>query len=114
MLVNTVEPMSSTPPPPPDGLPPYLVEELDDQPPEVLREVAAYADALATFREETDRATDGEDDESNTETTSENRPTDVPSKATITVKEINGNRYNYWQWRDGEKIKSKYKGPAEE
>jgi len=39
-------------------------------------------------------------------------PDDVPAKATITIKEINDNRYYYWQWRDGEKVKSKYKGPV--
>ena len=40
-------------------------------------------------------------------------PDGVPGKATITIKEINGNRYYYWQWRDGEKIRSKYKGPVD-
>jgi len=34
----------------------------------------------------------------------------VPNKATPTVKEINSNKYLYWQWRDGEKIKSEYIG----
>jgi len=42
----------------------------------------------------------------------EERPTDVPSGASVTIKEINDNRYRYWQWRDGEKIKSKYIGPV--
>lgn len=37
---------------------------------------------------------------------------DVPSKATITIKEINDNRYYYWRWRDGDKIHSQYKGPV--
>ena len=39
-------------------------------------------------------------------------PDDVPAKATITIKEINDNRYYYWQWREGEKVTSKYKGPV--
>lgn len=43
---------------------------------------------------------------------SEDRPTDVPSNASVTVKTINGNRYRYWQWRDGEKIRSKYIEPV--
>ncbi len=34
-----------------------------------------------------------------------------PRKATITIKEINDNRY-YWQWREGHKVTSKYKGPV--
>jgi len=40
------------------------------------------------------------------------RPDSVPAKASTTVKEINGNRYYYWQWRDGEKIRSQYNGPV--
>jgi len=106
--------MSTVPPKPPDDLPASLTEELHDQPVAVLREISAYADALAKFREDSDRTTGEEDGDADTETTSGNRPTDVPAKATITVKEINGNRYDYWQWRDGEKIRSKYRGPAEE
>jgi hypothetical protein len=41
-----------------------------------------------------------------------NLPDDVPSKATITIKKINDNRYYYWQWREGEKIRSQYEGPV--
>ncbi|ACV49348.1 hypothetical protein Hmuk_3248 (plasmid) [Halomicrobium mukohataei DSM 12286] len=40
-------------------------------------------------------------------------PDGVPSKATITIKEINDNRYYYWQWRDGEQIRSQYEGPVD-
>lgn len=29
-----------------------------------------------------------------------------------TVKEINDNRYYYWQWREGDSIRSEYKGPV--
>jgi len=39
-------------------------------------------------------------------------PEDVPSKATITIKESNDNRYYYWQWRVGDRVKSKYEGPV--
>jgi len=40
---------------------------------------------------------------------------DVPSNgATVTVKEVApGQRYYYWQWRDGDQIKSRYIGPVE-
>ena len=41
------------------------------------------------------------------------RPDGVPGKASITVKEINENRYYYWQWRDGDTVKSKYHGPVD-
>jgi len=37
----------------------------------------------------------------------------VPGKASLTVKEINGNRYYYWQWRDGDAVRSKYHGPVD-
>jgi hypothetical protein len=40
------------------------------------------------------------------------RPDGVPGKASITVKEINENRYYYWQWRDGDTVKSTYHGPV--
>lgn len=43
---------------------------------------------------------------------SDDPPDDVPANATLTVKEINDNRYYYWQWRDGDSIRSKYKGPV--
>lgn len=39
---------------------------------------------------------------------------DVPSgKGTVTEKEINGNRYYYLQWREGEKVVSQYLGPVD-
>jgi hypothetical protein len=34
----------------------------------------------------------------------------VPERATPTVKEINSNKYVYWQWREGGKIRSEYIG----
>jgi hypothetical protein len=39
-------------------------------------------------------------------------PDGVPAKATLTEKEINDNRYYYWQWRDGDTIRSKYVRPV--
>lgn len=40
------------------------------------------------------------------------RDDDVPAKATLTTKTIKGNDYYYWQWRDGDEIKSEYVGPV--
>lgn len=37
---------------------------------------------------------------------------DVPGKATLTVKTINDNDYYYYQWREGDKIKSGYVAPV--
>jgi len=67
-------------------------------------ELAEYKSRQARLKEESndDEVDDRPDD----------LPDDVPSKATITIKEINDNRYYYWQWREGEKVTSKYKGPA--
>lgn len=45
---------------------------------------------------------------------SDDPPDDVPANATLTVKEINNNRYYYWQWRDGDSIRSKYKAPVQD
>jgi len=33
---------------------------------------------------------------------------DVADNATVTIKQINKNAYFYWQWRDGDSIKSKF------
>ncbi|EJN57379.1 hypothetical protein HSB1_43420 [Halogranum salarium B-1] len=78
----------------------------------MLRDIARYADELAEHRER--EAQLAEQDEQDEEVEAEaDLPDGVPSKATITVKEINDHRYYYWQWREGETIKSKYKGPVD-
>ncbi len=78
--------------------------------PDELRRIASYAEELAKYHEHEARL-DEEDDGDQVEETPDDLPDDVPSKATITTKEINGNRYDYWQWRDGDQVKSKYKAP---
>ena len=131
--------MSPDPPTAPATLPAPLVDALEACSPEALRDVSDYADALAEHRERTARleeepetadegggtgATDGSDDgpdddpddgdeSARRDRPSEDLPDDVPAKATTTVKEINDNRYYYWQWREGDQVKSKYKGPVE-
>ncbi|MFB6164594.1 MAG: hypothetical protein ABEJ31_05495 [Haloarculaceae archaeon] len=37
---------------------------------------------------------------------------DAPPRATLTVKEINDNRYFYYQWREGDAVKSAYVAPV--
>lgn len=107
--------MSYEPPAPPTELPSDLVDSLDGSSPDELRRAASYAEELAEYRER-DVRLDGEDDEDEVEEEPDDLPDEtpdgVPSKATVTTKEINGNRYDYWQWRDGDQVKSKYKGPA--
>jgi len=110
-LVNTRrQPMSYEPPTPPAGLPAELVDTLNEASPEQLRDVARYAEGLAEHKEREARL-EGEPDENDIEERPDDLPDDVPSKATITIKEINDNRYYYWQWREGEKVRSQYKGP---
>lgn len=104
--------MSYEPPTPPTELPTELIDTLNHQGVEELRKVSTYAEQLAEYREREERIAEssGEDQADNRP---DDLPDDVPSKATITIKEINDNRYYYWQWREGDKIKSKYKGPVD-
>lgn len=103
--------MSYEPPTPPVELPTDIVDTLNEYSPEQLQHVARYAEELAKHK---DRETGLEEssDEDEIEERPDDLPDDVPSKATITIKEINDNRYYYWQWREGDQIKSKYKAPV--
>ena len=103
--------MSYESPTPPTELPTNVIDTLDDYSPELLRYVASYAEELAEYREREAHLAE-KDDEDEVEERPEDFPDDVPSKATITIKEINDNRYYYWQWREGDRVKSKYKGPV--
>ena len=103
--------MSYEPPTPPSELPTDVVDTLNDYSPELLRHVARYAEELAEYREREARLAEKEE-ENVIEERPEDLPDDVPSKATITIKEINDNRYYYWQWREGDSVTSKYKGPV--
>jgi hypothetical protein len=103
--------MSYEPPSPPANLPVEIVDVFNEATPEHLRDVARYAEVLAEHKEQEVRLEE-ETDDADVEERPENLPGDVPAKATITIKEINDNRYYYWQWREGEKVKSKYKAPV--
>ena len=103
--------MSSEPPTPPLTLTTEIVNTLNESEPERLREIATYAEALAEHKEREARLEESADEEP-VEERPDDLPDDVPAEATITIKEINDNRYYYWQWRDGEKIRSQYEGPV--
>ena len=103
--------MPYEPPTPPAGLPAELVDTLNEASPEQLRDVARYAEGLAEHKEREARLEE-ESAEEDIEERPDDLPDDVPSKATITIKEINDNRYYYWQWREGDTVTSKYKGPV--
>lgn len=103
--------MSYEPPTPPAELLTEIVNTLNGYAPDQLQHVARYAEELAEHkareaRLEEETAEDGNDERL------DDLPNEVPSKATITIKEINDNRYYYWQWREGERVTSKYKGPV--
>jgi hypothetical protein len=104
--------MSYEPPTPPGDLPTEVIDTLDRSAPNRLREVARYVEELAEYKEREARLEENSDGD-DTEERPDDLPNDVPAKATITIKEINDNRYYYWQWREGERVTSKYKGPVE-
>ncbi|AWB28402.1 hypothetical protein [Halococcoides cellulosivorans] len=103
--------MTHEPPIPPANLPTEVVNTLNEATAERLREIATYAEALAEHKER-EAPVKKAADQDEVEERPDDLPADVPAKATITIKEINDNRYYYWQWRDGEKVKSKYKAPV--
>ena len=103
--------MSYEPPTPPAELPTEIVNTLNGYSPDQLQHVARYAEELAEHKAGEDRLGE-ESDENKIDNRPDDLPNDVPSKATITIKEINDNRYCYWQWREGESVKSKYKAPV--
>jgi hypothetical protein len=104
--------MSYSPPEPPTTIPSDLLNRLNGTSPDVLRDIARYTERLADHKERKARLDAANDDSVEQEAEAEETPNDVPPNATITIKEIKGNRYYYWQWRDGDKIRSKYKGPV--
>jgi len=101
----------SDPPTPPVDCPSGIEAQLAEYDPDELRAVAEYAEALAEFQAA--QPDDDDETEQDDAVVNEDLPDDVPGKATITVKTINENRYHYWQWREGDDIKSKYKGPVD-
>jgi len=103
--------MSYEPPTPPANFPTEVVNALNESTPNHLRDVARYAEELAEHKEREARLEE-ESDDATVQEQPNDLPDDVPAKATTTIKEINDNRYYYWQWREGDKIKSKYKGPV--
>ncbi len=103
--------MPYEPPTPPTNLSTDVVNTLNESTPERLHDIATYAEELAEHKEREARLEE-ETNQVEVEELPNDLPDDVPAKATITIKEINDNRYYYWQWREGDKIKSKYKGPV--
>ena len=106
---------SPTPTPePPASIPQYILDGLDRQDAQTLQEISHYAEDLAAAKEAAAEAELEDDDEVVREDSEDvdDLPNDVPTKASIVVKNINSNRYYYYQWREGSKVKSKYKAPV--
>ncbi|WP_267644047.1 hypothetical protein [Haloarchaeobius amylolyticus] len=100
-------------PTPPAGVAQYVIDGLNRQNASNLRSLSEYAARLADWKESTAGATIEAAEDVEQARIDDDRPDGVPGKASTVVKEINDNRYYYWQWRDGDKIRSKYKGPVE-
>ncbi|WP_266082998.1 hypothetical protein [Haladaptatus caseinilyticus] len=121
-------------PTPSDLLPKYIIEGLQKQDSETLRAAANYAQDLRVYR-----AARAEDDRTGAvdihqieQTTADDLaakahakgiPEDVadwttilekgvPAKASIVTKTINDYQYYYFQWREGDTIKSEYLAPV--
>jgi Ni/Co efflux regulator RcnB len=100
----------------PSSIPDELGSSLQCQDIATLEAIAKYAQALADAQceaeaiEESNQTEDPDDEQSAED--SDARPEEVPTKATVVTKTINGYDYYYWQWRDGDNIKSKYKAPV--
>lgn len=105
---------TDTAPDAPDDLAQYVIDWLDRQDPQTLRQIATHAENLASWKEvHAEAAKEEEEDVVREDRTDDSdRPEGVPAKANIVEKNINKNRY-YYQWREGEKEKSKYKGPVD-
>ena len=96
------------------NVPNYIREGLKKQNPSTLRRIAEMAENLAEQKErELEKELQErtvEDDELPDDV--REYPDDVPGKACVTTKTIDGNDYYYYQWREGDKIKSEYIRPV--
>lgn len=109
-------------PTPPEDAPKYVAEGLEKQDPVTLRNLSRYAEELANYkRQEIEReledAADVDEDEVPEEWDTDEweetlEDADAPSGAGITTKTIDGRGYYYYQWREGDKIKSEYLAPV--
>lgn len=103
-----------TDPPQQNDVPEDLLQRLQRCTSDELAAISEYAGYLATTEDQ-----DGsETNEGGQRKSDENEnppalPRDVaPSRATLTTKTIDGNNYYYWQWREGDQVKSEYIGPT--
>ncbi|MGQ3410720.1 hypothetical protein ACT4ML_00455 [Natrinema sp. LN54] len=76
------------------------LRELATREPATLRAASSYLEELASWksRREEGEATAAADPET--------YPDGVPERATVSVTEIGGTEYYYYQWREGDEIRS--------
>lgn len=89
---------------------------LEEKDADQLRAIGDYLGAVASWTDATDdeqpsatltaTGTDAADGADNDDTEPD-FPEDVPERASVTIKEIAGTTYSYYQWRDGDRIESK-------
>ncbi|SER83800.1 hypothetical protein [Natrinema salaciae] len=77
------------------------LDELAGRDAPTLRAVSDYLEELAAWNE---RRTDRETGSATAEPDA--YPDDVPERASVSVTEIGGTEYYYYQWRDGDEIRS--------
>ncbi|MFC6765604.1 hypothetical protein [Natrinema soli] len=92
-----------TPPPKLDRADREALDELAKRDAATLREVGAYLEEVAAWKERREGA---DDESSSNETDSDTYPDGVPERATVSVTEIAGTEYDYYQWREGDEIRS--------
>ncbi|XGI84729.1 hypothetical protein ACEU6E_10455 (plasmid) [Halorutilales archaeon Cl-col2-1] len=109
-------------PPAPSNVPKYVRKGVNSQDANTLRDLSKWAEELAEWKENRELSEDeiaGDvveqdvpDDWDEDEWEDLVDDLDAPAKATLTVKTIEGSDYYYYQWREGEKIKSEYVAPV--
>ncbi len=78
--------------------------ELEGSDPATLRTVSRYLETLAAWKE--DRTADDEAEPASTDADPAAYPDGVPERASVSVTEIAGTEYYYYQWREGDEIRS--------
>ena len=97
-------------PTPPDELETSVatvLEELARRDTEQLAAVAAYAEELDAWVEADEGPADSSEAGDPAAPDADGYPDGVPERATVTVTEIGGTEYRYYQWREGDEIRSK-------
>ncbi|WP_222918158.1 hypothetical protein [Natrinema sp. SYSU A 869] len=79
------------------------VRELAEREPATLRAVSSYLEDLAGWKTQHDDETDVEADDGDPDA----YPDGVPERATVSVTEIGDTEYTYYQWREGDEIRSR-------